>query len=62
MSLGSAVKTDVVTLFNEALGTTPMTVLKIRKAWAAHAKSFSIIYSKKALSVFIESHLTNVNT
>jgi hypothetical protein len=47
MSLGSAVKIDAVTLFSEALGTTP-TVLKIRKAWAAHAKSFGTIYSKRS--------------
>jgi hypothetical protein len=32
MSQGSAVKTDAITLFSEALGTTPTTVLKIRKA------------------------------
>jgi hypothetical protein len=61
MSLGSAIKIDADTLFSEALGTTPTTVSKIRKAWAAHAKSFGTIYSKRN-TVFIESHLTNVNT
>jgi hypothetical protein len=48
MSLGSAVKTDATTLFSEALGTTPTTVSKIRKAWAAHAKSFGTTYSQRS--------------
>jgi hypothetical protein len=48
MSLGSAVKTDAAILFSEALGPTPMTALKIRKAWAAHAKSFGTIYSQRS--------------
>jgi len=52
MSLGSAVKTDAAAIFSEALGTTPLTVLKIRKAWAAHAKSFGTIYSGIAIYRF----------
>jgi hypothetical protein len=52
MSLGSAVKTDAATLFSEALGTTPTTMLKIKKAWAAHAKSFDTIYSQSTACVY----------
>jgi hypothetical protein len=37
MSLRSAGKTDVAKLFCEALETTPMRALRIRKAWNVHA-------------------------
>jgi hypothetical protein len=50
---------DVAKLFNEALETTPVTELRIRKAWDAHAKNVVVPYTpEEALSLFIEAHLT----
>jgi hypothetical protein len=59
MCLRSAGKTDAAKLFSELLETTPKRTLRIRKAWAAHAKNIVVPYtSEEALSLFIEAHLT----
>jgi hypothetical protein len=59
MSLRSAGKTDVTTLFSEAIETTPKRASRIRKAWAANAKNVVVPYTaEEALSLLIEAHLT----
>jgi hypothetical protein len=58
ISLRSAGKTDAAKLFSEVLEITPR-ALRIRKAWAAHAKNIVVPYTpEEALSLFIEAHLT----
>jgi hypothetical protein len=59
MSLRSAGKTDAAKLFSEALETTPMRTLSIRKAWDVHTENVLILCApEEALSLFIEDHLT----
>ena len=51
-------KTDTAKRFNAALETTSTKALRIREAWAVHAKSVLVPRtSKEALSLFTEAHL-----
>jgi hypothetical protein len=48
-----------LTLFSEALQTTPTRALIIRKAWDAHAKNVVVPYTPEAsLSLFTGAHMT----
>ena len=56
-------KGDVAKPSSEALETPPKGALSIRKTWAARTKNVFVLYTaEEALSLFIEAHLTKINT